>query len=704
MGKTTTPVGRLQVPVPEFHFDVDDDYGAALFATLTSAWTFISNNINTRWFGDNTIAAGAFLSIEHTFGLHLNQLKLYYHQSGTQLTKAEVTAKFASHYVDTDTITIENINSVEETFDLSVLSWIFDGASQIDLDALERLTASKAVVTDAGGGLAASTTTATELGYVSGVTSAIQTQLNANSAIDTAQTLRIDVLSSAHIDEKNPTGFVNVALPLTYQSNTRTCTVGDGNPFLLWLGGTRYTKTSESLAATSENGMHFFQYPIASVGSMTHALTEFTISDEAQVLFVLANSSCSPESFGIRETHGLMDWAAHDIMHDRFGSFTESGFDFSGYTLDNTTAPNSDVPTNAENTFAIASGTMRDEDLPGTVSAFSDGNGSGANHTHFYCLGTTAAWTCSQNFCFPYGTYPKYNKKTAGVWTLQEMTTPTIANPRWINIFVAVQLALDVKFEHLFIPGQNEYTSLSAAQGETWESLDKTWMFAPELSPIAKITFRGHNDAGWTGAGKCRIEAFEILLGTKNSRLSIPVPGIITNSTVSAVLAWQTNQAYNVGQVVLWANMQWECIVSHTSAAAFLTDFATPKWINTNAKIQNRQDNTSAVRAPYAADVFPSVANLQSATFTFGGGLGYEFIISLSTGEGISFTADYKSATINAISDPSGVALFADAGVGIVITKGANSAVITVKNRTGGAVLIGFLAVRGNITSATAWG
>jgi hypothetical protein len=149
--------------------------------------------------------------------------------------------------------------------------------------------------------------------------------------------------------------------------------------------------------------------------------------------------------------------------------------------------------------------------------------------------------------------------------------------------------------------------------------------------------------------------------------------------------------------------MQWECIVGHTSSAAFLTDFALSRWANTNAKIQNRQDNTSAVRAPYAADAFPSVANLQSATFTFGGGLGYEFIISVSTGEGLVCTADYKSATINAVSDPSGVALFTDAGVGIVITKGANSEVITVKNRTGGPVLIGFLAVRGNITAATAW-
>ena len=45
------------------------------------------------------------------------------------------------------------------------------------------LTASRAVVSDGGGALAAATTTSTEIGYVNGVTSAIQTQLDAKLAL-----------------------------------------------------------------------------------------------------------------------------------------------------------------------------------------------------------------------------------------------------------------------------------------------------------------------------------------------------------------------------------------------------------------------------------------------------------------------------------------------------------------------------------------
>jgi hypothetical protein len=692
MTKTTTPTGRLKLETPDYHYDVDDDYGLALFNTLTSAWEHLSDNIGTRWFSQQTVAVGALLSFDHNFGLHLTKLMLYYHQDGSQLTKAEAAAKFSAYYVNTDTITIESLSSVEETFDLTILSWKFDNDSQIDLDALERLTANRALKSGSGGGIEASDVTATELGYLDGASSNIQLQIN--------------MLTSANVDSNELTGFYDTIVPLAYDADTRICTVGDGNPFLLWLAGTRYTRTSDTAQATASDGDHFFVYDVSAAGSLSVSQTVFDFSSEAQVLYVRANAACSPTSYAVRETHGLMPWQAHLQMHEAEGTYRGTGFVFTGYTVDSTTAPNSDNPTDAENTFAISSGIPIDEDLRDSLAAFSDGNGTGANHTHVYAEGSPAlmTWSVGNNFCFPYATYPKYNKNTSGTWSLTEMTTPTIAAPRWINIFVAVQLALDASFQHLFIPGQNEFTSLVAAQAETWDSLDKTWLVAPEVLPIAKFTLRGHNN-GWTGTGACRIESFENIYGTKNARLAVSSGSAITNLSISGALAWQTNEAYAIGQVVLYANMLWECIVSHTSSAAFLTDFgnASPRWININAKVQNRQDNTSAVRDNYAADAFPSVSNLQSATFTFASTNAIEFLLTLSTGEGILVGCDYKAATVNAISDPNGVALFTDAGVGIVVTKGANSAVITIKNRTGGAVGIGVLAIRGNISAATAW-
>lgn len=57
------------------------------------------------------------------------------------------------------------------------------------------ITASRAVASDANGQLVASATTATELGYVNGVTSAIQTQLNTKTGLDSNSVIFFAVFS-----------------------------------------------------------------------------------------------------------------------------------------------------------------------------------------------------------------------------------------------------------------------------------------------------------------------------------------------------------------------------------------------------------------------------------------------------------------------------------------------------------------------------
>jgi microcystin-dependent protein len=73
--------------------------------------------------------------------------------------------------IDADSNTITNIENAD----------IKAGAA-IAVNKLAALTASRAVVTDGSGFVSAATTTATEIGYVNGVTSAIQTQIDAKAA------------------------------------------------------------------------------------------------------------------------------------------------------------------------------------------------------------------------------------------------------------------------------------------------------------------------------------------------------------------------------------------------------------------------------------------------------------------------------------------------------------------------------------------
>lgn len=83
-------------------------------------------------------------------------------------------------------------------------------SAAIDLSKLAAVTASRALVSTAGGVVSASSVTATELGYVSGVSSAIQTQINAKQATITggATTIALSDLTASRAVVSNGSGKI----------------------------------------------------------------------------------------------------------------------------------------------------------------------------------------------------------------------------------------------------------------------------------------------------------------------------------------------------------------------------------------------------------------------------------------------------------------------------------------------------------------
>lgn len=94
--------------------------------------------------------------------------------------------------------------------------------------------------------------------------------------------------------------------------------------------------------------------------------------------------------------------------------------------------------------------------------------------------------------------------------------------------------------------------------------------------------------------------------------------------------------------------------------------------------------------------------NLESCTATFSRNAIW-FFVEVDTGEAVLCYASYITAVITAISDPSGIFLSSDAGVGIYISKSANSDTLTFKNRLGGSHEILVQAVNALITATTPW-
>lgn len=129
------------------------------------------------------------------------------------------------------------------------------------------------------------------------------------------------------------------------------------------------------------------------------------------------------------------------------------------------------------------------------------------------------------------------------------------------------------------------------------------------------------------------------------------------------------------------------------------------KTFNNNIQRLNEVTNASFVASgttPSAA--YTSAANLLAATCTFTSTINsFQFMIQVASGESILCHASFLSANITAVSDPSNVFLPTNAGVGIAVTKPVSSRVITIRNRTGVAQLIGIQAIAGSFASTTAW-
>lgn len=109
-----------------------------------------------------------------------------------------------------------NSVTVDQALDINSPNAIANSAVTAGLNGKEptiTLTASRAVITDANGKVAASTVTSTELGYVSGVTSAIQTQLNGKQATITgaATTITGSDLTASRVVVSNGSGKIDVS-------------------------------------------------------------------------------------------------------------------------------------------------------------------------------------------------------------------------------------------------------------------------------------------------------------------------------------------------------------------------------------------------------------------------------------------------------------------------------------------------------------
>lgn len=130
----------------------------------------------------------------------------------------------------------------------------YSGSAWVAIDSSSSITANRAAVSDGTGAIVASTTTATEIGYVSGVTSAIQTQLNSKAPLAQpieAKTTTYTLVAGDKGDLLTGDGTFTVTIPASvFSAGDRVDFINIGTGTITFAAGSGLTLNSADAKVT----------------------------------------------------------------------------------------------------------------------------------------------------------------------------------------------------------------------------------------------------------------------------------------------------------------------------------------------------------------------------------------------------------------------------------------------------------------------
>lgn len=315
---------------------------------------------------------------------------------------------------------------------------------------------------------------------------------------------------------------------VSYDETTRIVTLTPtGLAINVWILGKLYTYPGVRTFTAHNNLTSGYFFYVDEFGQFQWSTSFWDLTKHAPIAYVYYNATTA-KGVMFEERHtAKRDPVWHSHAHNVIGTQTLSGFAASGYTLN--------TDSDAAVTFAIAYGYIADEDLVSYIAAVPDGT-----YTVWERSGALGEWKWTASNAFPFfkgTTYPTYNAVVAGSWSRVEL-----ASTEYTNYYVFAVPTPTAALSVAIIPGQNKFTSLTAAQAESVSSIDWGSMPFQEIAPLYRFTLRAF--VSYVGTNKCQIQDFSRLAG---SRTSISLSGSLgAHNSLTGRTALDTHPASSI--------------------------------------------------------------------------------------------------------------------------------------------------------------
>jgi hypothetical protein len=372
--------------------------------------------------------------------------------------------------------------------------------------------------------------------------------------------------------EKDPDGAPPTDSTISYNPATRTIGVAPtGASFNYWLDGVKYIITSnQELTHADVTGNYFFYWNSSNV--LTLSTTPWSIHTDVPIALVYYSATLT-DGIYFEERHGAdraLNW--HYSDHFKRGTYWDEngGLGISSYTLQ----PAS--PSDSDNQWAVASGTIHDEDIAFPVTGRTAGT-----YEIWYRSGASGEWVWTQNNVplLEGGSYLYYNEWTGATWQ-----QTAASNNNYINYYIMTTSSLDSDHDVFVIMSQNVYSSLLGATSEAISDLDFGTLPFQEVLSIYKVTFR--TGAAYSSEGKCRIEALADTRTSSGGQEISAAPS--TNHPALSGLDWATSG--HVGTVSTFAGFD----VGGAATTYPITDYVATAGDTMTGKLIHQDSATNA--------------------------------------------------------------------------------------------------------------